>query len=350
MRDSLSAYTGVDLTDFFQFHIFTPGFVDYHLHLDEPGCMGNEVGVFVRQQGVGTTATPASSRVPVTFFSSTGDTAKRVLAFQGAEWYDVVNLPFEPSYYVLDYDCDFSDAATLAVFKRGVSSTVGSVAHVKLSGTLPEQGQLVVEHHWGHPWDVDTLTGLRRTTNRYWRVSGAEEQYWGLQGQFRFVRAGYPNGNYPDLDQGFAANTASLDSVVVLYRKSYGYPWQAVSHQRTGNDNEGYFLVDNLRTGEYTLAIVDTNLLSVPRTPFSALHPQPSLFPNPVAAGEALTLRVPVEGTFTLSVFDNEGRRVWRKRGCRNGQTVSPRLSPGIYIVQIENNCVSLQSKLIVNN
>ena len=346
VRDSLMSYTGTDLTEFFQFHVFTPGFVDYHIHLDESGCMLNEAGVFVRQQTIGSTAAVQANRIPVTFFSYEGDTAKRMLTIAGTEGYDVVSLPFVPYWYVMDYDCEFSDAATLAVFRNG-AATLNKEAHVKVSGTLPEETPIVVEHHWGKPWDVDTLTGLWRTANRYWMVRGAQEQYYGLQGQFRFVRDGYLNGNYPYLDQGFVANTTSLDSVVVLYRKGYGHPWQAVSHQRSGSDNEGFFLVDNLRTGEYTLAVVDTALLSIDHlqaTPHTPL----ALFPNPVVAGEALTLKVSVEGAFTVRILDAAGRQVWQKKGCHDGRRISPRLASGTYVVLIENNYVSLQSKLIV--
>ena len=345
VRDSLSAYTGVDLGDFFDFHVFTPGFVDYHLRLDEQGCMGDEVGVFIRQQGVGTTATSHANRVPVTFFSCDGDTAKRVLTFDGAEGYDVASLPFVPCWFVQDYDCEYSDAATLATFKSG-SSSGNLTAHIKLSGPLPSDAPIAVEHHWGSPWDVDTLTGLQRAANRYWVVSGLHQCYDGLQGQFHFVSHGYTNGNYPYLDNGFADRTA-LDSVMVLYREGYGHPWQAVSHRRSGNDNEGYFLVDNLRTGEYTLAVVDTNLLSL-RHLSSTPHCRLNLFPNPLTQGGALTLEVPVDGTFTVRIFDAAGHEVWRKKGCSNGRKVRPRLASGTYLVRIENNFVSLQSKLIV--
>ena len=346
VRDSLTSYTGVDLTEFFNFHVFSPGFVDYHIRMDGQGCLENEVGVFVRQQTIGSTApTVQANRVPVTFFSHEGDTAKRVLAFDGAEGYAVISLPFEPYWYALDYDCEFSDAATLASFKKG-STTIYNAAHIKFSGSFPEQIPLIVEHHWGHPWDVDTLTGLQRTANRYWVVRGAQARYPGLQGQFRFVRDGYLNGDYPYLDQGFAS-AASLDSVVVLYREGYGHPWQAVSHQRNGNNNEGYFLVDNIRTGEYTLAVVDTNLLSI-NQPLSTPHYTLTLFPNPVITGTPLTLQTPVEGNFTVRIFDAAGRQVWKKKGCSNGRRISPRLASGTYLVQIENNFVSLQSKLII--
>lgn len=347
VRDSLSAYTGVDLTGFFDFHVFGAGFVDFHLRLDEPGCIGNEVGVLIRQQGVGTDAVAHSSRVPVTFFSAEGDTAQRTVAIDGSEGYDVVPLPFVPLWFAPDYDCELSDAVTQAVFNSS-STLQNRPAHVRLSGSLPQGSPLVVEHHWGRPWDVDTLTGLLRTAQRYWVVRGAESVNAGLQMWLHFVRGGYTGGDYTYLDRGFFNRAASLDSMVVLYRRGYGHPWQAITHQRNGDNNEGYFLVDNVRPGEYTLAVVDTALLSVsgPEGGCGALTA--TLFPNPVAAGEALTLQVPLEGPFTVRIFDSAGHRVWQKRGCTTGRKVSPRLASGTYLVLIENKFVSLQSKLIV--
>ncbi len=344
MRDSLSAYSGVDLTDFFDFHVLSPGFVDYHLRLDEPGCLLNEVGVFVRQQGVGTDAIPRSSLIPVTFFSHDGDTVKRILSFEGNEGYVVVNLPFEPFYYVPDYDCELSDAATLAVFTKSGTS---NPAHVRISGTIPEGGSLVVEHHWGHPWDIDTLTGLSRTAERYWVVRGAYEQYHGVTGKFRYVRASYTNGNYTGLDPNLYTQPHALDSIVVLYRKGYGHPWQAVSHRHSESADEGYFEVDNLRPGEYTLAVVDTSLLSIDD------HQAPAagyltLFPNPVHSGDAITLDLPLDDTFSVRIINASGRQVWHRRHCRSHQTLRPHLAAGTYLVLIENKFVSLQSKLIV--
>lgn len=339
VRDSLSAYTGTDLTDFFRFHVFSPGFVDYHIRLD-----GTDV--VVRQQTIGGTAAVHSNRVPVTFFSAAGDTAKRMLAFDGDEGHVAVSLPFAPQYYVLDYDCEFSDAATLAVYRKGVPA-LNAAAHVNLTGTLDEDDCVFVEHHWGRPWDLDTLTGLRRMAGRYWVVSGARQQYTDMQLRLRYVRDGYLNGNYPYLDPGFVATTDAVDSVRVLYRQGYGHPWEAVSHQRIGNSNEGWFTVDNPRTGEYTLAVVDTNLVGIAPVEQTAFTPL-ALFPNPVVAGEEITLQVPVEGTFTVRIFDATGRQVWRKKGCTNGRRVSPRLVSGTYLVRIENKFVSLQSKLIV--
>ena len=341
VRDSLAAYSGVDLGDFFDFHVYSPGFADYHVEL----ASHEQPSVRIRRQGVGTTAMPQGDRVPVTFFGTDGSTMKAWFNMSGDEGGGTLDVTYPVAYCVLDYDCELSDAATVAELRKGGPHSIG-FAHFKYVGTLPEEGAVTVEHHWGRPWEADTLAGVTRTAGRYWMVRGPQAVYEGVQGQFRYVRDGYTDGSYTHLDHGFLGTASAVDSLVLLYRSGSDQPWQAVSHRRTGNSNEGYLTTDNLRTGEYTLAVADTTLLGI-----ADIHAAPSafhLFPNPVAQGGTLTLKAPVEGCYTVRIFDAAGHQVWQRKCCHNGRKISPRLASGTYLVQIENKFVSLQSKLIV--
>ena len=346
LRDSLSLYTGVDLTDFFQFHVFTPGFVDYHVELtatDHPA-------VNIKVQGVGTYATPHSGLVPVTFFGTDGS--------QMEAWFEVdsnggggtLDVMYDVAYCVLDNNCALSDAATLASFDIAQKGTYSNnTAHVKVlvNNNMPEGSRIAVEHHWGRPWNLEGQTGVVRSAQRYWMVRGTQSLFTDVQGRFRFVHDNNSSSSYAYLDPGFIVSNESIDSLVLLYRPNSGEAWQAVSHERTGSLNEGFLCATPLRTGEYTLAIVDPNLVGI-ITPTQATGTTLSLFPNPVAQGEALTLKVPVDGSFTVRIFDAAGHPVWQKKCCHNGRKISPCLASGIYMVQIENRFVSLQSKLIV--
>ena len=90
-----------------------------------------------------------------------------------------------------------------------------------------------------------------------------------LSGRFRYIRDGYSDSEYPHLDEGFYKKQASLDSIVLLWRKYNTDPWTVVSKRHVGTANDGYFVFDNLLTGEYTLAVVDTNLVTVNPYPLS---------------------------------------------------------------------------------
>ena len=346
LRDSLSLYTGVDLTAFFDFHVFGPGFVDYHVEMDRPeeGCLENEVEVHIRQQGVGTTNVMQQNRVPLTFYARPGfdsTSCKRVAVFDGAETRQVFSLPFVPAFCVLDADCEISDAATVALQTLEGYGIVYTLPTVFARLKTMHDGRCAVEHHWGRP--VGAMPGgVVRTTGRYWVVRGDWQTDSTDQGMFRFVRTGSQT-TYDGLDRGFLSQRASVDSLALMYRPEGGWMWQAVSFSRNGDKNSGYLVVDSLVPGEYTLAIVDTATLGIARPALTEVQ----LFPNPLQPGQPLTVEVASEEPFEVAIFDLGGRQVWHQTGCRSGQKLSPALAKGTYFVRIENNFISLQSKLI---
>lgn len=352
VRDSLSVYTGVDLTGFFDFHVFNPGFVDYHVEMERGGCLENEVFVRIRQQGVGTDAVMASNRVPVTFFADgagwDSTSCKRWITFDGTEAQDVVHLPFSPAFCVLDLDREISDAATNAeITFLGLGQRNADVAHmrIKVQERQDDSVTLYVEHHWGKPYDVATMEGVTGSIDRYWVVNTTNPTMHGVQGLFRFASDGFVGGNYPYLDNGKLLH-GSIDSAAVLYRPSSDHPWIAVSRTRLDNSQEGFFVVQNLQAGEYTIAVIDTNIVGI-SAPDAIVPTTTQLFPNPLRRGEALTVEVTVDAPFSVSIHDNAGRLVWHRDGVVNGQKLQPKLAAGTYTVSIHNKQISLQSKLI---
>ena len=335
LRDSLSLYTGVDLTDFFDFHVFSPGFVDYRVEL----IPGDTPAVNIRQQAVGTTNEARGSMVPITFFGTDGTTTKGTFPVGTS----TLGVPNNVAFCVLDRDCEFSDAATV------IGNQVGRVGR----DTLPLVHMMVgvesfegnpkpyyVEHHMA-PSLGELPEGVVRRANRYWMVRGELPE--NAQGFFRYVRAGYSDSKYKNLDRGFYKNRVTLDSMAILYRPSVDSSWRVVPGPRTGSPDEGWMVCGGLQAGEYTLAVVNPELLSVDR-PQSV---EAQLFPNPLKKGQPLTVEVDSEEPFTVTIFDEGGRQVWQKTGCRNGQKLRPRLEKGTYFVRIENNFISLHSKLI---
>lgn len=355
LRDSLSSYSGVDLTDFFDFHVFGPGFVDYHVAMSNPGegCLLNEVEVHIRQQGVGTTNHMRNNRVPLTFYAQPGFdsvSCKRVATFDGEETWEVFSLPFVPAYCVLDADNEFSDAATTAVADLSLAGTsnAASTSHMILKTTDNEEGRFtVVQHHFAPPVGYEAIEGVKRVAGRYWVVTGPQALLPRVQGRFRYTRGNATSATYRYLDRGFLSNTASADSLVLLYRRDAYDRWHAVSHQRNGNGDEGYLLLDTLQNGEYTLAVADMGLLGI-STPNDVARTAAVLFPNPVEVGARIAIDAPTTERYSVTILDTTGRRVWRKRNCSNRQSIDPHLVPGTYLVLIENKFVSLQSKLIV--
>lgn len=342
LRDSLSLYTGIDLTDFFNFHVFSPGFMDYLVTLYHHGCAGNEAIVNIEARAVHANCEQTQHRVPVTFFSSTGDTAMRHIVFDGNSCSQQVQLPFNPAFCVLDTKCEFSDAATVGSVDLEGNNVHESLElhHLELGAAQPTT--VYAEHHYAPSYGL--MPGcVVRHSNRYWMLRGDWTEEAAVQGRFRYVRTGYSGSNYADLDRGFYSNSATADSLGLFYRADPDMPWSLVSRQCAGNANEGWLVGDSLLPGEYTLAVVDFENLAVDR-PVSV---EAQLFPNPLQQGQPLTVEVATEESFEVTIFDENGRRVWQKKGCHSGQKLSPALIKGTYLVRIENNFISLQSKLI---
>ena len=337
--DSLSSYSGMNLTDFFRFHVATPGFVDYHVDF-----RGNLLTI--SQQGVFTDSLARGNRVPLTFVSSDWQTAKRWYTFSGRDTtLTVEGLPFEAAYCLLDKDCEISDAATRGELQiSGNSEKSIEVAHFRMQANdAPNAVRVFVDHHWGQPYGIDTTEGVVRSAGRYWTVQGNVDWQSGVTGYFRYTRGTKPDLTYAQLDRGFYDSQATLDSIVLMHRYNSREPWRCVTRHRTGTKDEGYFTCP-LEQGEYTLAVVDTALLSIGN--MSLCNGHFTLFPNPVQRGEALTIDVP-EGVYKVEIYDVAGRRVWHRDGVAAGKKIRPNLKKGTYLVIIKNKSVSLQSNLI---
>ncbi len=342
LRDSLSLYSGTDLTDFFDFHVFGKGFVDYHVTstLGLAGCNPHSLNVMISQQGVGTDSVMRSIKVPITFFSANGDTAKMWFTTNDTALDVVFSLPFVATHFVLDYDKELSDAATVGeAHTQGGSLVSVPTAHAAFRSQAATD--IYVEHHWGRPWGT-LPEGTVRTARRYWALRGAWDREAAVEGRFRYVRRGYSSSNYPNLDNGFYAQSASRDSIVLLYRPERG-EWQVLPYRLTGTANEGFVVADSLLPGEYTLAIIDTSAVGI-TAPRAA---EANLFPNPLKRGEVLSVTTGQEAPYEVAIFDAEGRQVWAKKGVRDGEKLRPALGKGTYFVRIENKFISLQSKLI---
>lgn len=348
LRDSLRAYSGMNLTNFFTQHVFTPGFVDYHAELVR-GDNPNRVMVRLRQQGVGTDSLASSALIPLTFISYFHDEHEVIVDASFTDnvaevW---VDLPWEPSYCVVDLGCRLSDAATVAHVSTAPNHgyQFGTQHFAVYTTADSEPTDLHVEHHFGRPHDIDTIAGIVRTADRYWVVNGDRWVADGVNIRFHFVRANNHNSDYAYLDPNLYQRSATYDSITLLWRPDTRHPWRALTRVKSGDRNEGYLSLKNLRRGEYTIGIVDSALLGIADA--RPMSTPMRLFPNPVPKGASIGLDVPTNELFTVEIHDTAGRRVWCATNCRSGQNINPNLAPGTYLVRIENNFISLHSNLI---
>lgn len=332
LRDALSTISGVDLTPFFDFHVFQPGFV--HYHIDSVTVDGNNATLSIHHTSVGTDAVARAHRIPVTFFSPTFDKHKVWLHFDGADTTATFQLPFQAAFAILDYDKEISDACTLEeiVLSNTLPKTL-PLTHCKLKAIEKGSGNshIFVSHHWDEPSHDLAPEGVVRFANRYWVVAGQWSEGSQLQGQFQYSRrTGTSGAGY--LDAGFFEEAESLDSMRLMYRYNASYPWQAVSSNHGSNNYEDYFTTDNLVPGEYTLAVVDPTCVGIDNS--SETEYEFKIYPNPATNHITIT-PTHYENAYKTAVYNTEGRRVYRSRKMQDSGVLQLNLPAGTYIMQI---------------
>lgn len=350
LRDTLSHYAGIDLTGFFDFHVFNPGFVDYAI--DDFSAEGNRVSITLKQILLAAPKYASANRVPVTFFGINGQRSEQLLVFDDSVYTQVFDLPFPAAFAVVDYHHALSDACTddtanLSV--KGLVDMPNSYCKINVGATTNQSDAWVhVGHHYVHP-SGDTLNGIVRMANRYWQVAGIVPWEGNVVGRFLYNQGSNGSSDASFLDFGFFDKRSTLDSLALLYRSNPHQPWQVVSRTRTASStvSTGYFTA-RLFPGEYTLAVIDSNLLSIPDMGENVHQPELKIYPNPSADNQFKVDLGQYDHPFSLTIFDVTGKQVLNMNQLHSGCSVRHQLPSGRYIVLIQNNFLSLQSQIVV--
>lgn len=349
VRDSLSLYSGIDLTGFFDFHVFNPGFVDYVL--DEFHADGNQATVTLHQHLVGTDHYAHANRVPITFFSADHESYDCVMTFDDSVATQTFDLPFTAAYAVVDFYLQLSDACTAdttALRAKGLHNLTNSYCKINLSkdGNNP-RAWLHIGHHYAHPGG-QLSDGILRLSNRYWQVTGLIDWDNIAQARFLYNQGASSAAGASYIDQGFYDNRNTLDSLALVYRADVSQPWQVVSRKRSSGSSisSGYFAT-NLFPGQYALAVIDTNVAAIPQAVGSA-DATLNIYPNP-SNGHEFTIDLGNhDKKFDITVYDQMGRKVLHKKGLMSGCRIDHDLPSGTYFAIIQNNFLSLHSQIII--
>ena len=348
IRDSLSAYSGIDLTDFFDFHVFGPGFLSYSI--DSMTTNGNSSTVFVRQRLVGTTTYANSNRVPITFFSPAMDTTTRIATFDGENGSSTFELPFTPQFAIVDLYDEISDAVCrehITIKNTQRQRTNYTYSNIQAT-TYNEEAWINIDHHWVMP---DTAFAhhpaiKRMSPNRYWKVSGNMPGSNIIKGLFLYAMHGNAESQYKYIDKGLLINNRSADSLILVYRPNSNTEWLPISVTKEGSYKQGYMVTSNIQPGEYALAIGYTELVGINTNDSPAIDAR--IFPNPSNGQFNIELPQNIDNA-TIVAKDINGREVWRKSNINSQETLHIEIPAGVYMIYIEaDNKHSFAGKLII--
>lgn len=347
VRDSLSLYSGIDLTEFFNFHVFRPGFVDYSV--DQFEVAGNNATITIRQLLRGTDQYARANRVPITFFSADRQREDRLMVFDDSVAAETFYLQFSPAYAVVDFCHALSDACTddtAALMSKGLRSLDHSYCKINVGQATSDASAWVhVGHHFARP-EGDLPEGMVRISNRYWQVTGLVPWDGDVQGRFLYNQGANNASGAAFIDYGFYDKKATIDSLCLVYRPNVQSPWQVVSRKRTSSSTitSGYFTA-RLFPGQYALAVIDSNIVSIPEIE----QPQSlTIRPNPASSSQFELNWTSATQPFDITIFDATGKVVFRQAKVANTAKIRHHLAAGMYVVVAQNGNKVARAKLVI--
>ena len=345
MRDFLTGYTGIDMTDFFDTWVFSPGFPHYSIDSFNVGPSGDEfaVEVYARQKLKGTSHYANSNRLEIVFLNESMEQFTQTLEFDGKTGSDEFIVPFEPSSVFIDPDDLICDATT------DQTQTINSIGQISFPNTfftleteeITNDAIVRVTHNWVAPDSLkEPANGLQLSDYRYWTVDGIFPEGFVATGKFTYNRNGY-------LDNTLITNAS--DSLVILYRPNPSADWESIDFTRLGPWSIGNIYVSNIQKGEYTLAIwdhtVNTGDLHIPH------KNSMKLFPNP--SEDIFTFEFDIEEAGMINIYNNEGKLIdeFQINPGQNSMQWGPEPNNnGIYYVQLftKNQKLQATNKIIL--
>ncbi|MBE0640320.1 MAG: T9SS type A sorting domain-containing protein [Bacteroidales bacterium] len=306
LRDFLSSHTGVDLTDFFDAWVFTPGFPEFSLDSFNVQPAGNfyDVTVFAKQKLKGPSQLANSNRVEVTFMDQQWQKETVLMEFSGETGSQSFTISIEPSIAMIDFYDKIADATTdkhMTLYPSTNQNLFDVFAKIRVE-SMPASDSAFIRftHRWVPPDDLKSpVPGLSLSDYRHWRIDG-------LFPESTTITASFMYNKFNNLDGNLMSNPG--DSLVILYRPDRAADWQGVPFVKIGAPNTGYIEVPNTQPGEYTLAVWDQSYVKVPQITNDQEH-DIRIFPNP--ANGAVILDFEELAPAAVYIYDTSGRLIF---------------------------------------
>lgn len=308
--DEMTAATGIDLSNFYDDWIATPGFCHFSIDsVNVSGSMGIfNVNVFTRQRQKGNTHV-FNMPVECSFSDATHDTTV-LLNINAPTNVFQVSLNFYPEWIALDKKEKISDAIvdySKVISDTGQISFPETGAFLLVHDTGSVASHVRIEHNFVRPdsW-IGSNPGIELSTYHYYTVDGLFSS--GFFAGAKFEYDGRSSGNSAgNLDNDIL--TGIEDSLVIFWREGAGKEWKPVSfHLEMGasnHDKRGFITVDTLKKGEYVFGYKNF-LLSVESQVLS-VEPILHVYPNPASGFVRIVLPENGLSSGMLSLYSFNG-------------------------------------------
>ena len=348
MRDFISAYTGINMTPFFDAWVMTPG--TPHFSIDSVKTYDNQntfnFDIYLKQKYKGVDNLADDNILEITFVDEDFRMKTDTVHFSGKTGHSVKSynkeiMPKAPVFVAIDLYNKTMDATT-DNFKYFTEPTEYSFPHTFfkiLIDDLQDSSFLRVTHNWVAPDSLKSpIEGLILSPYRYWKVEGVIPESYLARGDFFYT-------TLSNLDNGLI--TSSNDSAVILYREDAAHDWHEISQNCSGIWSMGNITVDNLQPGEYTLAVWDKTTVGINNINEST--DQVSIFPNPTTG--VINFFFSESDNFKICIYDESGILLDELliNDSKSGYDLSKlNIKPGVVIITVSHDGEIIANSKIV--
>lgn len=325
LRDALTATTGIDMTGFFDTYVFTAGMPHYGVDLLNVTQNGNQYDATVKMtyQHYGPEHVGQNNRVEVTFVDNAGHLQTELVNWDGEEATCTVTLNISPIAAFADYYNHFLDAKFDNNLTATGSATLGVNQQLSIVvNSVNDSVMLRGEEHYVAPTNDHNIPGVTLSTKHYWNVLRLDFGGSDVYGKFTFSNNANMDGDIIHSEN---------DSAVLLYRANINEAWHSIPYTQQGNWKIGIMTVNDLQSGQYTIAAIDKTQLGLNESIIDTK--KMILAPNPTENFVKISTK---SGNSEIVIINNLGQTVNSFPVSENEITVSVEDFPaGVYYVNL---------------
>lgn len=309
-RDSLELYTGLDLHDFFDDQVFSPGFSVFVIDSTQTVNNGGSFDHTLYLQQKLRECPQFYDNVPLEVTAYDANWQKHNFMVNASGQSDVVNITtdFMPVMVALNTNGKLNQARLDT--DHTFDGTTGLLNHPWVDFRIGcneinegDSALVRIEHVWAAP-DNDDLADYvdEISSTHYWRVDGDLPEGIELDGRLMY------SGSDPDSDLDYDLVGFNENNIMLVWRPGAGHPWIKYTHYelQAGNTSNGAgaFMIEPLYPGEYAFANGD------PDVAVAELNSAKALDAWPIPANEQLTIQWEASDAASLELMDSKGRLV----------------------------------------
>lgn len=340
LRDAISEFAGVDMSDFFETWVFTPGSPAYSVQSFSSKANGDkfDVEITMNQKHRGANHIGDGIRYEVTFVDADWNMQSEAVAWDGESATMTKTIDFEPVAVFCDYENKFADAchSYTHIFNKNGNKEFKDARIKFVAKEISDSTLLRLEHRWvGASNAGELMDGLVTSPSRYWSIQLLEKGKSVIDCEFQYQN----NETYDG-----SLITSENDSIIIMYRKDGSQAWQQVDFTIKGNNKSGIISVKNIQSGDYVLGAWNENHIGLNENDRQHFE----IYPNP--AKDIINIKLEKDAEGEIVITNQLGQIVKEaKINCSDIRLQTNDLSSGIYNISIsDGNEIIHNSKIVI--